>query len=102
MSRHLVNALDTVVQHTPGPSLKELAEAAMQMPWDKSESDVPYADRKAIKDAITPAAYLDLLAQRDALFKALKAQMDIQKEEDVEAACQLANDAFAMVAGSKT
>lgn len=48
-------------QHTPGPSLKELAEAAEQMPFDTSPADVPLAARMAFHKAMPANLFLDML-----------------------------------------
>lgn len=52
-------------QHTQDKSLKELAEAAQMMPWDRNERDVPFDARQVFKQAITADHYLEILAQRD-------------------------------------
>lgn len=50
---------------TPG-SIAALAEQARMMPWDKSITDVPFADRYAFHLAITADHYMELLeALRD-------------------------------------
>ena len=51
------------------PSLMLLAEVASVLPWEQSRADVPYADRKAFADAMTPEYFLELLA---ALQKAIE------------------------------
>ena len=44
------------------PSLMLLAEVASVLPWETSRADVPFADRKAFADAMTPEYFLELLA----------------------------------------
>lgn len=54
-------------QHTPGPSLKELAEAAEQFPFDTSPSDVPVAARLAFCNARPANLFLQLLRVAEGL-----------------------------------
>lgn len=61
-------------KHTP-EQLKELAEAARRMPWDTSETDVPFEARYAFRKAITADHYLEVLGQRDELLEALQSFM---------------------------
>lgn len=51
----------SAAQHTPGASIKQLAEAAQMMPWDKSQADVPHSSRHAFGQAITADHYLEVL-----------------------------------------
>lgn len=56
---------------TPGPALRKLAELALPMPWEKPE-DVPFSCKHDFRAAITPAAYMELVDQRDELVAALR------------------------------
>lgn len=42
-------------------TLRDLAEAARMMPWDKTRADIPFACRKAFSDAMTPEIFLEML-----------------------------------------
>jgi hypothetical protein len=66
------------------------------MPWDKSETDVPYSARHAFKQAISAAHYLQLLNQRDELLNALK---EISTAENRKRMAEIASAAIAKATG---
>ena len=43
-------------------ALQRMADLADLMPWEKSQSEVPYADRKAFQDALSPDTAKKLIA----------------------------------------
>lgn len=48
-------------------TLRDLAEGARMMPWDKYPLDVPFAARQAFSDAVTPEIFLEMLGALQSL-----------------------------------